>query len=209
MVMKIIHAPRQERSRQTYEAILDSAERLLRQKSFGDVSLTEICGGANCTTGAFYHRFANKQALLLHLEDRVYEDAHKMVDEVFLDPGGLTGSAFLHRFIAAVVDYYVNHKGSVRALTLASLSDPEVNPRIIPRMNGVIQRGSEYLATRLDLRGRDPERSIEFALVSLKAALREIILFGDESLGQFPREVLITELMEQFTRYLALTGDEL
>lgn len=201
--MKPIPAPVQERSRLTYQALLDCAERLLTARSFNDISLSEICRGINCTTGAFYHRFASKEALLLHLEDRLYERAGELV-EVFREAAPLAGRELLRTLITDTVDFYVKNKGSIRALTLAAQSDPELSQRLSRRSREVMQRGSRYLGKRFDIRSRDSERSIEFAVVAVRAVLREVILFGSDALGEYPRDVLISELVELFTRYLGL-----
>jgi len=204
--MKLV-APRQQRSQQTYEALLASAERLVTRKSFQSVSLAEICEGAGCTTGAFYHRFEDKEALLVHLEDRVYDRAHALIDQVFPKAGQLTGRRLVQMLIAGVVDFYLLHQGSIKALTLAAQSDRELRRRLSRRGRAVVRRGSKLIAKELGRGHRDADRSIDFALVALRAVLREVVLFGSEEFGPFPREVLVTELTEQFTRYLGLTGD--
>jgi len=208
MFMELVSTPQQQRSQQTYEALLASAEGLLTRKSFQSVSLAEICEGAGCTTGAFYHRFADKKALLVHLEDRVYDRAHALIDEVFLEARQLTGRSLIQKLIAGVVDFYLTHQGSIRAMTLAVQSDPEARRRHSRRGAEVVRRGSELMARGLGSARRDADRSIEFALVALRAVLREVVLFGSEELGRFPRDVLVAELTEQFTRYLGLRGEE-
>ena len=55
---------RQREAAQTEQAILQAAMRLCRQKAFDKVSVREICSLAGITTGAFYHHFPSKEALL-------------------------------------------------------------------------------------------------------------------------------------------------
>ncbi|MEG2119805.1 MAG: TetR/AcrR family transcriptional regulator [Pseudoflavonifractor sp.] len=55
---------RQAQSRQTEQAILQSALVLARERDFDSVSVRDICAHAGITTGAFYHHFPSKEALL-------------------------------------------------------------------------------------------------------------------------------------------------
>lgn len=55
---------RQREAAQTEQAILKAAMQLCRRKAFDKVSVREICSFAGITTGAFYHHFPSKEALL-------------------------------------------------------------------------------------------------------------------------------------------------
>lgn len=55
---------RKEQGRQTEEAILKATIELSRESSFDKVSIRDICQRAGITTGAFYHHFPSKEALL-------------------------------------------------------------------------------------------------------------------------------------------------
>ena len=59
-----IHAPLQDRSRRTFEAILDATETLLARRPFEEISIAEIVLKAGSSTGSFYARFPAKDALL-------------------------------------------------------------------------------------------------------------------------------------------------
>lgn len=59
---------RAERKRQagsTRRAIMEAASQLIRQKGFNKMTVRDICDRAGVTTGAFYHHFASKEALLV------------------------------------------------------------------------------------------------------------------------------------------------
>ncbi|NLF34737.1 MAG: TetR/AcrR family transcriptional regulator [Clostridiales bacterium] len=55
---------RQAQARQTEQAILRTALALMRERDFDQVSVRDICREAGITTGAFYHHFPSKEALL-------------------------------------------------------------------------------------------------------------------------------------------------
>jgi len=55
---------RRDQSRKTEQAILKAAMDLMRKQDFDHVSVRDICKAAGITTGAFYHHFPSKEALL-------------------------------------------------------------------------------------------------------------------------------------------------
>ncbi|WP_433384394.1 TetR/AcrR family transcriptional regulator [Micromonospora sp. KLBMP9576] len=56
-------------------AILATAERLLRQRAFADISIDDLARGAGISRPTFYFYFPSKDAVLLTLLDRVIAEA--------------------------------------------------------------------------------------------------------------------------------------
>ncbi|TDC52509.1 TetR/AcrR family transcriptional regulator [Micromonospora sp. KC207] len=63
-------------------AILATAERLLAQRPFGDVSVDDLARGAGISRPTFYFYFPSKDAVLLTLLDRVTEEADAAAGDV-------------------------------------------------------------------------------------------------------------------------------
>jgi AcrR family transcriptional regulator len=59
-----IRKPQQDRSRETLTRMFDAAERLMAERPFEKVTVQQIVKEAGTTTGAFYTRFTDKDALL-------------------------------------------------------------------------------------------------------------------------------------------------
>lgn len=57
---------RKLQSQETERKILYAALELMRERGFDRVSVRDICKAAGITTGAFYHHFPSKEALLEH-----------------------------------------------------------------------------------------------------------------------------------------------
>lgn len=57
---------RKAQARETERNILNAALDLMRERGFDKVSIRDICKAAGITTGAFYHHFPSKEALLEH-----------------------------------------------------------------------------------------------------------------------------------------------
>ncbi len=174
--------PRQLRSRETLDRILDSAEQVLNEKAFTEATLAEIMRHAGVTVGAFYRRFADKDALLHHLDERIFAELHRRADET-LDPArweGRSARDVITEFTRQGVEFYRGRRGLMRSLFLRARTDPvlqasalEVNRHIIDRLRTVLMphRGS--------MSHPDPHRGIEIGFMMTVGSMRELIVFGE------------------------------
>lgn len=97
-------------------AILATAEQLLEERNFGDISVDDLARGAGLSRPTFYFYFPSKEAVLLALMDRVIAEADGKADialggrdDARIDPAGVW------RSINALFDTF----GAHRAVTLA------------------------------------------------------------------------------------------
>jgi TetR/AcrR family transcriptional regulator, ethionamide resistance regulator len=74
------------------QAILDTASRLIQQRSFAEVSVDDLAKGAGISRPTFYFYFASKEAVLLSLLDPLIKRADTGFDEAMVnipaDPHG-------------------------------------------------------------------------------------------------------------------------
>ena len=89
--------PLQERSRQTYEAILSAAAVLLEEVGIDNLSTNIICARAELTPPALYRYFPNKYALLKELGIRLMDVQDAVVFE-WIAAGGLTAATLEEAF---------------------------------------------------------------------------------------------------------------
>ena len=75
-----VRPPRQARSQETLERILDAAEALVTEKGFEDSPVAEIVARADSSVGAFYARFHDKEGLLHALYERYFSEAVATTD---------------------------------------------------------------------------------------------------------------------------------
>jgi AcrR family transcriptional regulator len=175
-----LRRPAQDRSHQTLERLLRAAEETLRQRSWGQATLSEIAHRAGVTTGAFYARFADKDALLRHLEEASYEALGARV-EAALRPLA-RGERFEERLEAlyrTLADHYAEHRGIARALSEESRSDAELGKRRRQRNTAVFARGRRWvMESHAKARAAGEER-VTLALLAAVTTLREQVLFRD------------------------------
>ena len=75
LVIESAHAvktPRQQRSSDSLERILKTAETLIRNKGYEALTVAEVVRRSNTSIGTFYARFQDKTALLHAVQERVH-----------------------------------------------------------------------------------------------------------------------------------------
>src|SRR5581483_11670 len=97
--------PRQDRSRATLDRLLDAAESLLTEKPFEAATVAEIARRAGASVGAFYGRFASKEALLDCFDERFFERARAGWDQFAASPAWRDAS--LADSVTALVTLFV------------------------------------------------------------------------------------------------------
>ena len=56
---------RQQQAAESRKRIFDSAMKLINNKGFENVSISDICKSAKCSVGTFYHYFPSKDDLIM------------------------------------------------------------------------------------------------------------------------------------------------
>ncbi len=74
-----VRVPRQQRSRERVDAILESARVLIGEKGSAGLKIQEIAARAGVTAGSMYQYFPNKSAILRALAMQYFEDFHQLM----------------------------------------------------------------------------------------------------------------------------------
>jgi AcrR family transcriptional regulator len=200
--------PQQTRSQATLDRILDAAEEVLEEKSFGEATLAEIMERAGVTVGAFYRRFPDKDALLHLLDNRLFAELHEIAQSLLGDArwNGATAPQIVHGLADTAVHLYRERRGLLRSLFLRARTDRvimqtarEVNAHYIDRLRALL------LARADQIRHPEPERAVELGFMIFVGALRETVLFGE--VWPNPQGVIDDSLAHELARsYLAYLG---
>lgn len=79
-------APRQERSRQTVEVVLDAVERVLKKEGSANITTNRIAEAAGVSIGSVYQYFPDKQSIFAALHQRHVEQVSQVIERVVSDP---------------------------------------------------------------------------------------------------------------------------
>ena len=71
--MTTVRPPKQRRSRESYERVLDAAHALLEENGFEGLTVQEVAARSGVSVGAIYERFGNKETLLRDVHARLME----------------------------------------------------------------------------------------------------------------------------------------
>jgi AcrR family transcriptional regulator len=210
-----VRPPQQARSRATLHRFLEAAIELLGDRQFEQASVAEIARRARSSVGAFYSRFAGKDALLAHINERLFEEGQRLWDE-FLAP-----ERWQERSVAEIVEAVVGrlverrraNRGLLRALSLYARSrpDPAFSSHARAMNRHVHLKLAELLLARPhEIAHRDPEQAIAFGLLMVDGATREAILFGEAARlpGKPSDAVLARELAAAWIAYLGIPPQE-
>lgn len=199
-----VRPPRQSRSQESLERILDAAEAEVSERGFEQATVADIVRRAKSSVGSFYARFGEKDALLLCLHDRFNAEAVATTDTV-LDParwGRTPVGQILSTTIPFLVDVYRQRGGLMRAFILRATADPEFARRCTPLSQHLTQKLTDLLLLRSDeIVHPDPRQACEVGLQAVLSTLDMATLF--DGVGWSGRSLHDADLPDELTRLFA------
>jgi len=96
-----VKTPRQQRSSDSLERILKTAEMLIRTGGYEALTVAEVVRRSNTSIGTFYARFEDKTALLHAVQERIYgrEELQIREESAKVDWGMLSLEDTVHRLV--------------------------------------------------------------------------------------------------------------
>jgi AcrR family transcriptional regulator len=207
--LRWVRPPRQARSQETLDRILDAAEALVAEKGFADATVAEVARRAGSSVGAFYARFRDKDGLLYALYERYLEQAIATTDAA-LDPRRWQGASIpeiVRAVIPFLVSVYRERQGLIRAFVLRNHVDPEFRARQERLSHYVSERLSRLLLARAAEIGHpDAPRAAAFGLTMTVSVIEGVILFGElrSNALALSDDELAAELTRAFLAYLGI-----
>ena len=119
---------RQERSRRSYQALIEAAAELFGARGYDAVGTPEIAHAAGVSVGTFYRYFDDKHVVYLEVCRRAMSEAYRATIEG-LTPArfvGATRSETIAQTVSLLFDHVLRRPGLSRSLLEMSLRDPEV-----------------------------------------------------------------------------------
>ncbi|MFT3928598.1 MAG: TetR/AcrR family transcriptional regulator [Myxococcales bacterium] len=88
----IRRAPRQQRSRQTVEAVLDAVERVLKREGADAITTNRIAEAAGVSIGSVYQYFPDKRSIFTALHQRHVEQVSQAIERTVAEHASTFGS---------------------------------------------------------------------------------------------------------------------
>ena len=205
--------PRQARSRETLQRLLDAAEAMLLKHGPEGATLPRIARQAGVAPANVYRRFRNKEALMAAVFNRFAERSSGAVKEQF-DPESVRVLGLV-QFSTNVIQGMVQGFRTSGPLTRAAMQYAEHHPRnpsiratAASEARGFQQMVDTFLIWRDEIKRPDPELAIRFAFLVVACVLRDLVVFDRMRLMRpvmtVDDELLKRELPRLFLHYLGV-----
>jgi len=201
------NVPRQRRSRESLERLLDAAEEELSSKGVESFTVADVVARADLSVGAFYARFPDKTALLHAVQHRFHEHAEPLLHAEMRERGAAAET--LEQAVDCLVDILAGHVAAKRELSRAfmmmSVFDPVMRAageRVNKERREVF--ASILLAHRKEIGHPDPVLAIEMAYGMYAAVVRGTLVFGQqhELYYDLSDQTIVREVKRALTLYL-------
>jgi AcrR family transcriptional regulator len=100
--LKLVHKPKQDRSKDTQEKLLTALESLLEERFFEQITIRDIALRAKLSPATIYRRFQNKEALLPVLYERYDQSLGKWANSIWQG-----NNLEVHRDVPARIEWVV------------------------------------------------------------------------------------------------------
>jgi AcrR family transcriptional regulator len=203
-----MNEPKQSRSEQTRERLLQAAEALILEKGLADASVPEIARRARSSVGGFYARFPDKDALLRALEERFFAEMLERVEQ--LADAGRWAEAGVATHVAACGEELVSVFRERRNLIAAFLHRATRNPEILAEALRFRAATQDRIAALLlprsaELRHPEPRLAIHLGVQFAFALMLQLVAVGEVQAGG--RVLGDRELQNEIVRnFLAYVG---
>jgi AcrR family transcriptional regulator len=199
--------PKQRRSQESLERILDAAESLIRERGFEQMTITDVVQRSGSSVGSLYARFKDKLAILQAVQARYHVRVDDTVAERFT-PDRMKDECLedaARKVIEVLCDQLMHEPELFRAFFLQAILDPNVraqgeamNARRRERVAAVLLRHRD------EINHPDPEAAARWFYQICMAVMRERLTFGPaaELSGGFSDDQLRAELSRTAIGYL-------
>lgn len=146
---------RRTRGDERERAILETAERLLQERAFHEISVDDLARGAGISRPTFYFYFPSKDAILLTLLDRMMEEARSRIGEA-LERFAEDPPRWLRAGITAIYETFSEHRAVTVAGADALATNLEARELWTRVMEGFVQQVTDVIEAER-ARGAAPE----------------------------------------------------
>ncbi len=186
--------PRQGRSRQTWNEILEAAARVFGERGYAAGTTNHIARVAGVSIGSLYEYFPNKDAILVALAERHLERMTLEVERLLAEAQDRAEpiGALLHRFVTAMVSVHRGEPDLLRVLFSEAPHPSELHACVL-RMEETLAHSVEVLLRQSpELALRDPDTAAHLVVQTVEALTHRFVQHGIHELedGVFVEEVV-------------------
>jgi AcrR family transcriptional regulator len=169
-----INAPKQERSRASFDRVLDTAVDLLKEHGYQGFTLFEVSKWSRTSIGSIYCRVKSKDELFHAVQDHVLSKLDGEMESI-LDPAKwehVEPRKLICFLVRELAEFLRRHTPILRAFISRELADPVVmkkgkktHARLVERFQSLMMQHAE------EFNHPDPEHAIVFCFNLIYAAI--------------------------------------
>ena len=200
-------APRQRRSRESLERILEAAEQQIRAGGLEALTISGVVSCVGLSVGAFYARFPDKMALLHAVQNRFHDRMEPVIrTEIMRETARCKNLA---EAVEAAFGVLIRNVTGERELSRAFMSMSVFDP-VLRAKGEIVNRerrnalAEALLAFRDEIGHADPRLAIDVAYGIYAAVVRGRLVFGEDHELHYgiSNSTLYGELIKALTLYL-------
>jgi len=186
-----VRPPKQRRSQESLERVLDAARRLLEDKGFEAFTIQDVSQRSDVSVGAIYARFGSKENLLRAVHQHVMETMraeHGAVAAADSRPGS-GAQAVIARAVKTVAGIFRGHEQILSAFMHLGAVDEEIARRGSESSIDLARQFEEtVLHHRDEITHPDPEKAVDVAFRMAYCTFARQVMYGpsfesDRSIG--------------------------
>ena len=173
-----VRPPKQKRSHESLERVLDASTQLLEEKGFDAFTVQEVSQRADVSVGAIYARFGSKESLLRAVHRHALE-ALRPDDAAFSVVDGRPAREEIAEAVRAVADVFRTNENLLRAFMHLGAVDDEISSRASDSSKDLARQFEAALrAHRDEITHHDPARAIDVAFRIAFATFTRRVMSG-------------------------------
>lgn len=164
--------PKQTRSQERFDLIVDIASKLFLEKGFDGATTNEIARRADISIGSLYQYFDNKEAIVHALAQRYVAGFREVAaDVVTTDVSGLSTEQAVDRLLDPILKFHLSYP-EFRTLWLATEITPELEASMHDINNEMVAHVQGLLEARVP---GIPPRKAKLVLAVIDAVVKSLI----------------------------------
>jgi AcrR family transcriptional regulator len=202
-----VRPPKQKRSRESLERVLEASTKLLQEGGFEGFTVQEVSQRADVSVGAIYARFGNKEHLLRAVHAHVMEAIRSEHESVAAPDGRPRGSAreAIGGAVQTVAGIFQGNQRLLSAFMHVGAVDDEIAKRGSQVSIDLARRfTATVLVHRDEISHPDPEKAVDVAYRMAYCTFARQVMYGPafESDRPIPWADLVEEVGAACAAYL-------
>ena len=203
-----LRRPRQTRSRESTEALLEIGRRLIEQRGVDDCSMNEVAAAANSSVGSLYFRFGNKERFVSEVMRRQVDATREQIAHFLaeMDAKLTSPSEMIEAVTKWLVAEYTKNHGLLRAQIRRALDDPKkwqpfqkIGSELVDGTIRILQRSADVPSDN------NWQRRVRIIMQMIIATLNNAVINRPAEL-ELTDEATSNELSQVAIRYLGWDG---